>query len=386
MGKPKAPKNPPPSRREEDDDDDELPSLPGELDSVQEKVEQDIDDVLSEIGAGARVKIQRINPDTGTTQHAGEMKAEDFSMESLADVYGGGAYYVQPMQGRDRVGDRIRVEVDPSIPAKNPRARATMAAPGGDIITQMAVQNMESSRRQSEMMTTVMTAMMTGMTAMMKAAADMKPNAPDPLEQMKHIADIVRGQTGKTPGITELKEILALARELNGGGDADPTMPVIMRAIETVGDIVKKAPDRSQEGRPVRALPAPSVTSPATAPAGNVVTDRDTIDVARPWVKAAFPHWTAVRPMLGRMSPDTAARMMYDVLEDAEWGDVVSDVTDGVPEETEVTTTHFLPFAERTAKVFQLPAELVPWLSEVALHIVALANDDTVDEAPGATT
>lgn len=367
------------------DDDDDIPDIPGSgggASVVSDQVEDDIDGVLADIGEGAVVRLKRMNPETGNLQHVGVMQAADFSLESMMDMFGGGVYYAQVRNGRDVIADKVRIELDTSVPPKNPKARV-IAGAGGDLMQTMMLQRMDSERKGSEMMMGAITTMISGMGLVMKQAMDMRPQTVDPLAQMEKMVTILRGTSNpqERPGLADLRDLIAISKELGGGGDNDGTGPMIMKAIETVGEIVKKSPDRSGE-RP-RALPA---QTPVVTGAPVVRAESGTVVLGdRPWITATRPHMVTMRPMLSFLSPDTASEMIHDILKGKpEWGDLIADVTEGLPEETELSAMHFLAFGERTAKTFALPDETKAWLAEVALQLVEITNDDAIggDDEP----
>lgn len=372
----------------EETPDEILPPMPGgvEVVATDDNEEQDVDDILAEVGSDVRVKVSRVNPTTGNSAWVGNMNGENFSLDQLADQYGGGSYILRIMRGNTLLR-KVRHEVDTSIPPRNPRAPVQPPGQQGgssvaDAMTQMMVAQMDSSRRTAELMTTMMGGIASAMTGMMQVVAAARENKPehDPLEMIRTMAEVLKAQTPAKGAMSELKDVLALANEIRGESGGDPTLPLIGKAIETVGRIVERAPAQT-----VQRTAVPAQANPPMNTLPKSVTPQHEIeptmpDIMRPWMKAAQPSLPILRMSIGKIKPASAADLIIGELDSAAFGDLINDITDGFNEGDTVDAQRMLPFAQRVIAAFSLPLDAAPWLAEVAVHCLEAANDELGDE------
>ena len=137
------------------------------MSATEERRERELEDILNEVGSDARVKVFQIID--GKASYAGDLSAEGFTLDVLLDNYGGGEKSLTIMQGKTKV-ETVRVSLDPSIPAKNPRAAKVATAPGGmpdmsSVLATMAASQMQSAQAMVSMMGGIVGAMTTAMTA-----------------------------------------------------------------------------------------------------------------------------------------------------------------------------------------------------------------------------
>lgn len=361
-------------RTETLEDLDRLPVLPesenvtrGESDAIDKRTEVEIDDLLAEVGSGARVRIQRVNPDTGVPAHVGEIPAEGFSLETLADTFGGGRYHLRIFVGREQKGGRSIVEIDPAIPPRNPRSPRGAAAQGSGNVINDAILGMMI--RSAEMQTQMMASFTNTMTALMTAATQRKEV--DPVEQFARMAEVLK--PNQTPGISQLKEVMEIADMLGGRGEgSDPTIGLISKGIETVGEIVKRQPIPE---RP-RGNPVTSVTPlPATTPSVEL----------RPWMQALRPVLPRLMPMIGGLEPTTVADIVAQKLSDEAWIDLIADITADIPAGTPLDNNAVAPFVKRTIPLLGIPVDKEPWLTDLAREIITLENESAEEGEPNAT-
>lgn len=324
----------------------------------RDRVDTEIDEILAEVGSGARVRIQRVNPDTGVPAHVGEIPAEGFSLETLADTFGGGRYHLRVFVNREQKGGRTLVEIDPTIPPRNPRApRGGVAAQAsGNVVSDMMMTMM---MRSVEMQQQMMTGFSTAMTAMMTAAT---ANKADPVEQFTRMAAVLKPE--QSPGVSQLKELLEVAEMLGGGGRADPTLALAAEGIKTVNEIVKRQPIPQQPPKgqlPVRASQAMSATPAA-------LNDRL-------WIAAIRPQLPRLAPLIGTLAPDTVADIIQQKFPPEAWADLVADATADIPAGTPITPSAMVVFADRTIATLGIPTDRRQWLSELACEVVTIAND-----------
>lgn len=359
---------------EADFDESAMPKIPGSDEAVEraERTERDIDDVLSQVGSSAEVRILRVNSDTGNPALAGKVKAEDFSLDLLMEHYGGGSYILKVYDGKELVG-KVSYEVDSSIPAKNPRMRQA-AAPAqqnpNDVLTAMIAGQAESNRRTMEMMTAMMAGVTTMMTSMMTAAKTTQQPSVDPLAMLEKAATIMRPATPTKSAIGELKELMELREMLvPEAATDDGTMGVVSKAIDTIGKIADRQPVPQQRRVPPRATATPASLPPQAEVAEPMTSNRV-------WIQESLPHMPMLRLQLGVLSPEKAAGVIAALLSDEAFSDLYLDISDGVSVGTDVSAQTLMPFAERTVKQLQLPVEHTAWLAQTALELVVIYNDE----------
>lgn len=377
-----------PKEQREETTGEDLPEIPNAEAERDERAEQDIDDVLSQVGSGAIVRILRVNPETGNPALAGQIKAEDFTLDVLMEVYGGGRYILKVYDGKTLI-EKIPYEVDASIPSKNPRGpkqqqqqQQQQAGGATEMLLSMMAANAESSRRSMELMTTMMSGFATAMTTMMAATRETQPKHENPLELLKAAADIVRPTSPTKSTVSELRDMMEVMDMIRpGGGNDDGTMAVVSKAIDTVGKIVERQPPIRQRAPVASATQIP--TSAETPVVGHIEppTETETAGVSvRPWIAAIQSQMPLVRISFGKVSPSTAASVFRDRLKKEEFGDLIVDVSEGFATGEEISPEKTTPFAKRTIATLQLPEEYTEWLANVAVELLMIANDELGDD------
>lgn len=249
-----------------------MPRLPGVVGDTPDnpepsREEREIDDMLAELGSESRVVVKRVDPATGELQHLGEVPGEGFTLDGLLDTFGGGKYVLRGMVGRQQM-KRVTVTLDPSVPAKNPRARG--GAPGAGagasqtsenmgLFQTMLSMQMQSAQMVQQMMTTVVGAMATMMTA--------RPAEKDPMEYAVRIAELMRPAAQVNDPMALFERGMKFAEKaIAGGGDDDGTLALVGKGVDAVSSILKaQAAEKMAHADAVRRGAAAS--SPATAPA-----------------------------------------------------------------------------------------------------------------------
>jgi hypothetical protein len=347
---------------------DRLPTLPpdssdiagdrGESAAMQQRVDVEIDELLAEVGSTARVRIQRVNPDTGVPAHVGEIPSEGFSLETLADTFGGGRYHLRIFVGREQKGGRAIVEIDPTIPPRNPRAPKGVAAGAGGTVNDAMVGMMI---RSAEMQQSMMTGFATAMTALVTAATQ-RPVA-DPVDQFSRMAEVLRPR--ETPGVSQFKELLELA-ELLGNREADPTLGLIGKGMEAVTEIVKRQPipARIPAGNPATSVtPLPPANPPVAA-----------VEL-RPWLQTLRPILPKLMPFIGGLDAATVADIVEQKLSPDAWTDLIADIVTDIPAGAALDNAAVEPFVRRTMPLLGIPADKEPWLTDLAREIITLENE-----------
>lgn len=304
---------------------------------TEERRERELEDILAEVGTDARIRVYQVV--NGQTSFAGEISAEGFSLESLLENFGGGEKSLTIMQGKS-VREKTKVWLDPSVPAKNPRApKASAQANGGipgigdmtALIGAMATQSMGMVNMMNGMMNANQqstAAIVTAMTGMLAAGRN------DPMPMVLEVAKLLRGNGGGDVSETLklFREGLTLGKEISGGdGDDDGTMGIVREGMSLLGTIVQGiVADKNQRrlagpgvGVPVADIPAPTDTASTAAPttptpAGNV----------RPWVQAAAPHIGKLLGAASFITPRAAADTLAERLTQEQFDDLMTDVYD----------------------------------------------------------
>lgn len=341
-------------------------------DAMDERAEQDIELVLGELGSGTRVKIARVNPETGNAAHVGEMKAEAFSLDALAEHYGGGVYILRIVRGKEQVGPHFRQEIDPSIPPKNPRSPRNAQQQGGqnDMVMAMMLQSQQQSAKLTEVMMTMMTGFSTAMLNVMQA----KDSGESPLEMATKLVELTRGPTREPRAFSELVEAVDLVDKLRGGAEGgDGTTALIGKAIETVGKIVDKSPSMPPARYPVT-TPTPR-TAVVPQPAPVQIPEQAPTIVHRPWVAAILPIVPSLVPFVGTVEPGTVADLISQRLSDEDFADLASDILSGMNTGDPITADACMAFARGASEKLGLGEQSVPWLAEVAKEIIEIVNE-----------
>lgn len=301
-----------------------LPPLASASD-LEQRAEQEIDEVLGEVGGAAQVRISRVNPETGGRAHVGTLPAEGFSLDTLLDSFGGGRYYLVVKVGRD---ERWRgfTEVDPSVPAKNPRAPKVVA---GVVAAAGPSASPNVMEQMGAVMATMMQAQASGVTMMQQlmalqasTSAEMlktlmavlgSKKEADPIETLRAAAEIFHKGHPETPtgaGMDEMlklfREGMELGRKVAGGADEPSWMGIVGEGVKGLSAVLSSqnggrqdlAPSAPPVSGPVRhALPVPSPAAPAPA-APPPAAPAEALPVAtidRPWLVAAKSQLAQLR-------------------------------------------------------------------------------------------
>lgn len=347
------------------------------------RAERELDDILQEIGGGdVKVKVSRFG-DSGAPQSCGEMAGDSFSMEALTDTFGGGRYLLRFMRGRQEVA-KTRVEVDPLIPPRNPRApKGAVAVPGSNgmdvmpMVTGMIGMMMQSMSAQQ----TATLTMISGMAEMMKA----RPQEKDPMDTALRMAEVMRANPGQNPVdlFAIFEKGMNVAAKMNGS-DGDEVLPLVGEGVKGIVALMEgigaekkasaarmageQAPPAVTSGPPVAVVSAPVPTpTPPAAPVN-----------ARPWVLAVLPFRDQFGGMMAFFSPATAATAILDKLSDDQLDDLLNDIED-------VSEPGFVRRAFAVLRPgVALTDDAVRWLAECAGAIVEQTESETEPETPAA--
>jgi hypothetical protein len=313
-----------------------LPPVPegyAVLSATEERRERELEEILDQVGTDARIKVWQITD--GKSSYAGDMSADGFTLDALLEAFGGGDKTLHIMQGKTRV-EKLSVSLDPSIPARNPRApkAAAGAAPGtmdmNSLIMLMAKGQMDSAQA----MTTMMTGMVGAVATMMGAS---RPTT-DPVAQAVQIANVLK-QPPNGGGVAEalslIREGMKIGEQMNGKDDDDGVMTVVSKGMDTlsvlVNGIVEERKAKASASAP-RELPAGDRVVSETGAGGggnNGTTQADTSSVSvRPWVDKVRPNIGQLLAASKFLPPSAAADTIANTLSDDEFDDLLDDIHD----------------------------------------------------------
>ncbi len=292
-----------------------------------------------ELGSGGFVTLSRCHPGSGQFKqaHIGQIPIEDFSVERVAQIYGGGDYVAK---GRTAGGTFLEAprnfSIDHSIPPKNPNAGEAKAAPAAPALDVAAIVREvgESSRREAgivvDLAKTILSRPQEGSGQMMEMFKFLAEQQAKAAEQFRDLIQKGEERTAKileklaardaTPAaaadpLEHLEKLIATAEALGftrekGEGDdwkaelfkfAKEAMPVVMAKLQIAG--AGNNGLLPQVMQPVQTLPAPapvSIVSTGTpganapaasaetgAPAGGQPTDDMMIQIALNFFRSA---------------------------------------------------------------------------------------------------
>lgn len=367
----------------------DLPVSSAAMSAREERAERDIDDVLLELGGDTVVKVARVS-EAGQRQHVGQLPGEEFSLDLLADTFGGGRYWLRVMLGKQEQW-RGYVEIDPTIPPKNPRAGkpAAVAAPGTPDLTGVLTTMMAAQQNQVTMMQTVMTGMMSGMAALMESMAAARPERENPLETVKAVVELVRpnvgtGESAAAEALKMLREGIQLGREVSGEGDGDSIGSLVNIGVKGLAHIVQGAQPPAPPAPPVvvQSIPIPARVETAAAPPvmPNVQPEVRRVEQgepARPWIQEARQFEGQLRTMatLG-VEPDAVVEIVTKGASEEMWNDLQA-FYDEAP----------ATFEERAAQAFPILASLGEWgrkfVHDLAYSLSPEEGDDAAQHRDG---
>lgn len=368
---------------------------------TEERRERELEEVLEGLGTDGRVRVWHIID--GRSTYAGELTLDGFSLDVLMDTYGGGDKALAFYQGRQKV-ESLRVSLDPSIPARNPKQKTQPGQAGGstpvadmsNLFATMAQSQMASMQMFQGMMALSQQTnaqMMQAVTAMLTA----KPER-DPLDVATKIAELTNRK--ETTPASELFSIfekgMNVAAKLNGGDD-DGTLSIAREGLNVLGKIVENNGRQAQATTtttPQRYISGGQGNGSANVgpvergsnvggiaddpSARGVATLETTSGVAmneRPWVAAARPSLPLLTMVIGNVQPSTAAQAIADRLSEDQFSDLLDDIESGTP----------LEFAQRFQQYFGLafPNESVTeWMVQTVGELQALVEPDDAPETP----
>ncbi len=361
-------------------------SAPVQTSAVEDRQDMELDEIIEQIGSDSKIVVYHVIDGKGQPTYAGPMPVENFTLENVLEVYGGGDKSLVVFQSGKKVGT-WRVSLDPSVPPTSPRAklaeraRSGVAAGGGS--SELLDRMMLMQAQNADMMQKTMIGIMGAVTTMLTAQ---RPQSSD-LDTVVKVAEVMRGNQQSAPAtelMTMFKEGIALAARLGGDGD-DGTMGVIGKGLEVVGKIVENAQRPGLPAAPVpRSLPAPRVadsreTNPGSAarmPDEPQPLPEQTAVSDRPWIASIRPYAPLLFGMVGVFGPATAAQAIADRLDENAFEDLINDIESGAPSE----------FVQRLGASFGFDPATLPenqrvWLIALVDEIQKLVEPGDIEPA-----
>lgn len=320
-----------------------LPPVPdgfAPLSPTEERRERELEDILSELGSDARVKVWQIID--GKASYAGDMSADGFTLDALLEAFGGGDKSLVIMQGKTRV-EKVTVSLDPSIPPKNPRTPKPVPgqpAPGGLDMNNMFALMAKSQMDSAQMMTNVMGGIVAALTTVMGATR----NA-DPVAQAIQIATVLKpaNNGNVSEAMTMFREGMELAERYAGKDDDDGVMGVVSKGLDTLTVLINGMVEE-RKAKLARGLPAGGGDSAGQAGGGgdgsgdggdggargdgtSAPSVADGMSV-RPWVDAVRPNIGKLLSASSFLPPSSAADAIAKTLSDDQFFDLIDDIQD----------------------------------------------------------
>jgi len=246
-----------------------------------------IDAILNsnDVKAGGRVRIERRGPGDTQWQYIMKIPVEDFDMDRIKAVYGGGDYSCQTFRSNGQMYKPFRFSVDYRMKGTLDEVSIKLAAPDnqrGDqnneralVIMQQALAQKSAGNNENSMI--AMFGLMAQMQAenqktmatIMAAAIGGRPTGPDPM-----VMELIKIQAAKpvqdsSSRMAELKELMVLVRELNGNPPKEekPEPSALEKVVNAVGPLLEKlVASRTIQQLPARPVPAVPAPAPVSRP------------------------------------------------------------------------------------------------------------------------
>ena len=204
----------------------------------REDTEEDVDRIqqlLKELdltGGVARIFRQRVGK--AEFDYEGELPVDNFSLETIKRVYGGGRYQIRLTAKGGKYVKQIKFSIDPHHVGEMDRINqapnpVTTTTPDNNLITFLLKAQQDSQDRSQQQQAAMMTLMVTMMTESQKATAQMMAAAfhrepinvtPEPASRLVEILMpmlIANMQSPKGNNLVELVESLKVVKELATG-------------------------------------------------------------------------------------------------------------------------------------------------------------------------
>lgn len=212
----------------------EDPIIVAEREDTTEDVDR-IQQLLKELDlTGGVARIFRQKPGKADFDYEGELPVDNFSLETIKRVYGGGRYQIRLTAKGGKYVKQIKFSIDPRHVGEMDRINQTPNAviPTSDnsnLITFLLKAQQDSQDRAQQQQAAMMTLMVTMMTESQKATAQMMSAAfhrepinvtPEPASRLMEVMMpmlIAQMQAPKTNNLSDLVESLKVVKELATG-------------------------------------------------------------------------------------------------------------------------------------------------------------------------
>lgn len=212
--------------------------------------------VLEQLGdqSGVTIKVYRYRKD-GSGGYIGTMDPEEFSVENMAERFGGGEFRVRVFDSGNRIQFNRRICIE---------------APFKDFSRDPS-QNLAPAPAESgiEKLAAVMTHGFMELGKLVVNQGNSRPQT-DPLEQLEKLSGVMRNLMPQTapaqsgPSMSELfgifKTGLEMGKEAGGGGSSE--FDVMKVALENLGPVFAAAMQNQQQA-PAEQISAPALPNPA---------------------------------------------------------------------------------------------------------------------------
>lgn len=353
--------------RDEDEDLDELEDLGG--DEAQD-VDADVFKVIDELGGDVEARVRLMRREGNTVAYLPSMPAAEFSVDRIAELWGGGKYIAKIYVGRTYKGGKTFTIAEDVKPNRSPTPNGAPTELG-TVVTRLLDERGVTKQPAT-------------------AVADTQASAFSMAKEIVALVATLNGGAGKAAPATSVDsdieratKIINLGKALGGGAGAaleasegkSDTVAMI-EAVERMGTpLVQLAREKMQADRerlrlapPAPATPAPAAPAAPASAAAPVTTKDETME---PWM-AELAKWLpqAVKEAEDKQSASSFASYMMDRIEDD-------------------TFDHLKIFSARTDAVdliIKYAPPLAPhreWVTEW-LKTIQDAEDDTGDGLPPA--
>lgn len=343
--------------------------------ATEERRERELDELLDAIGNDGRLTVWHIID--GKAVYAGNMTLDGFSLDALLDTFGGGDKSLVFYQGKTKV-ETLRVSLDPTIPAKNPKyAKALAATPAapvpsaaglGDLagliaaLGQSQINSMSIVQQMQTQSASNMQTMLTAMTTMMTA----RPQE-NPLEIVKMVMEMMKGAGGGAS--VQAKDLLdmfergmKLATDANGN-DGDGVVGLVGEGVKTLGTLVEgiTAEKRAAAARMLANVPSAQPALP--------VESGDGIPRTEPTTERHGPMSMTPGEQPVWLPPNTNADALWSVaryLKPAEAAGIIAGRLSDAQFDALITDIETAGFGERLPRYFPALADVQPeWIGGV---------------------
>lgn len=359
------------------------------------QVASDVQAALEGIPPDTVLRVERRNDETKLWDYCSKFGPDEFSVDKVQSMYGGGYYRVQARwtdtrTNRSVIGKtKVFTVVGPpkwaaEVQTGTPVVQADGVRPGATVrdsimdmgLMQVFKQMGDNSTMQMELMRSMASRPSVDWGAVIGAAAPIVAaliaQRADPMDLAAKMADAMArpAREAERAPVSEMMEVLQLGIRLARGqmpsDDKDGTTEMVNKGLDVVKTFAESlANRRSAAPGPVAVVEHP--TYDANAPL--------TPTLAMPtrlWLQGLAPFRSQFVALSGLWTPAAAASQLLGLVNDDVLNDLLDDYDTGTPEE----------FVSRALPVLGLPPERAPWLTEVLQHVVGALEPESENADP----